>query len=99
MCYEFSLREKNIKLVTCFDDGEKFGVWPSTFEWVYEKGWLNRFIDTIVNSDNIEFAHYKDVATNIKPAGTAYLPITSYVETAWQADRWFPVGKQRGQTE
>ncbi len=89
--YISSLREKNIKLVTCFDDGEKFGVWPSTFEWVYEKGWLNRFIDTIVNSDNIEFAHYKDVATNIKPAGTAYLPITSYVEMGeWSlfADRF-----------
>ena len=25
------------------DDGEKFGGWPGTKEWVYEKGWFDRF--------------------------------------------------------
>ncbi|MBW2614923.1 MAG: 4-alpha-glucanotransferase, partial [Deltaproteobacteria bacterium] len=25
------------------DDGEKFGLWPGTYEWVIEKGWLERF--------------------------------------------------------
>ena len=23
-----------------FDDIEKFGIWPETYDWVYEKGWL-----------------------------------------------------------
>ena len=29
------------------DDGEKFGGWPGTKEWVYEKGWFDRFGDMI----------------------------------------------------
>lgn len=28
------------KVAVFHDDGEKFGVWPGTYEWVYEKGWL-----------------------------------------------------------
>jgi len=27
-----------------FDDIEKFGIWPETYQWVYEKGWLEDFI-------------------------------------------------------
>lgn len=89
--YISGLKTKNVKLVTCFDDGEKFGVWPSTFDWVYTKGWLKRFIEAVVSHDEIEFAHYKDAAKTIKPSGTAYLPITSYVEMGeWSlfADRF-----------
>lgn len=89
--YITSLKDKNIKLVTCFDDGEKFGVWPSTFEWVYEKGWLDRFIESVTTSEEIEFMHYKDAVAKIKPSGIAYLPITSYVEMGeWSlfADRF-----------
>ena len=29
--------------VTYGDDGEKFGLWPGTFEWVVQKGWLKKF--------------------------------------------------------
>jgi len=25
--------------ITFADDGEKFGLWPKTYEWVYEQGW------------------------------------------------------------
>lgn len=28
--------------LTYGDDAEKFGLWPRTFEWVHEKGWLER---------------------------------------------------------
>ena len=34
-------------LAVLADDGEKFGGWPGTKEWVYEQGWLDRFMDTI----------------------------------------------------
>ena len=30
--------------ITYGDDGEKFGVWPHTKEWVWEKGWLRDFL-------------------------------------------------------
>src|SRR5690606_6247454 len=31
------------------DDGEKFGAWPGTFEWVFENGWLRRFFEALQN--------------------------------------------------
>ncbi len=89
--YIRSLRNRNVKLVTCFDDGEKFGVWPSTYQWVYEKGWLGRFLEAVKDDGEIEFTHYCEAAKTIKPSGTAYLPITSYVEMGeWSlfADRY-----------
>jgi len=80
VAYINTLKNDNHKFVSCFDDGEKFGLWPSTYEWVYQKGWLKRFIDAIVDSNNIEFIHYKDATKRFKAESIAYLPITSYIE-------------------
>src|SRR6476620_4760282 len=41
------LREGGHRLAVFADDGEKFGGWPGTREWVYDKGWLNDFLDTM----------------------------------------------------
>src|SRR5581483_5254448 len=35
--------EKGDVIVTFADDGEKFGVWPQTYEHVYTNGWLEEF--------------------------------------------------------
>src|SRR5919199_2056123 len=45
--YLRELRGAGHGLAVLADDGEKFGGWPGTKEWVYERGWLNRFIETI----------------------------------------------------
>ena len=29
------------------DDAEKFGEWPGTHEWVFEKGWLRGFFERL----------------------------------------------------
>lgn len=71
---------RNVNFVSCFDDGEKFGLWPSTNEWVYKKGWLKNFIEEIVNDSETGFMLYREAAETFKPAGIAYLPITSYEE-------------------
>ncbi|WP_297890382.1 alpha-amylase/4-alpha-glucanotransferase domain-containing protein [Sulfurihydrogenibium sp.] len=63
-----------------FDDGEKFGVWPKTYWWVYEKGWLEQFLETITSSNTIQTTHYHQYINEEKPIGMAYLPITSYHE-------------------
>ncbi len=63
-----------------FDDGEKFGVWPNTYQWVYEKEWLKLFIEAVLKNPEIETAHYRDFAETQKPLGLAYLPTTSYYE-------------------
>lgn len=63
-----------------FDDGEKFGVWPGTYEWVYEKGWLKSFVETVLKSDGIEPALYRDYAAAHAPLGVVYPPDVSYYE-------------------
>lgn len=68
------------KCSVIFDDGEKFGVWPHTHEWVYEQGWLERFLNAVTASPKTEFAFFSEAAENTKPAGLAYLPVTSYYE-------------------
>jgi len=78
--YLKNVKQSGGKSITIFDDGEKFGLWPKTYEWVYEKGWLNDFIDEITDSDHTEFALFKDTVQTQKPAQIAYLPTVSYFE-------------------
>ena len=63
-----------------FDDIEKFGIWPETYDWVYERGWLAQFIEGVLASPLIRtetFAAYH--AANVT-RGIVYLPTTSYIE-------------------
>ena len=39
-----------------FDDIEKFGIWPETYDWVYEKKWLEQFIEGVLASPRIATA-------------------------------------------
>jgi len=68
--------------VACYgDDGEKFGVWPDTREWVFEKGWLARFFNALTEAkDDIEFVHFSDYLDKNPPRGRAYIPPASYQE-------------------
>ena len=63
-----------------FDDIEKFGIWPETYEWVYERGWLEQFIVGILASPLIRTATYADYHGANKTRGIVYLPTTSYSE-------------------
>ena len=42
-----SSRAAGRRLAVLVDDGEKFGGWPGTKEWVYERGWLSQFLDAM----------------------------------------------------
>ncbi len=69
------------------DDGEKFGGWPGTAEWVWEKGWLERFLDemeTLAAEGVVRFSTPSEVVWNVPAAGLAYLPSASYREM----ERW-----------
>lgn len=63
------------------DDGEKFGTWPGTHQWVYKEGWLSKFLETISQNKSlirpITFSEYLD---SHEPLGRVYLPTTSYME-------------------
>jgi len=63
-----------------FDDIEKFGIWPETYEWVYEKKWLENFICGVLASRKIKPRTYKEYHDEVKTRGIIYLPTTSYIE-------------------
>lgn len=63
-----------------FDDIEKFGIWPETYQWVYEKGWLDQFVQGVLSSSRIRTQHYRDYHASGKTRGVVYLPTTSYIE-------------------
>lgn len=78
--YLAEVEKKGGKGAILFDDGEKFGVWPKTYEWVYEKGWIDRFFEKFLSNKQIEFKHFYQFVDENKPLGLAYLPLTSYKE-------------------
>ncbi len=78
--YLESIGDEIISAGVIFDDGEKFGIWPKTHEWVYEKKWLENFIEEILKSDIVKCMLYKEYLHISKPISLAYLPITSYME-------------------
>lgn len=63
-----------------FDDIEKFGIWPETFDWVYTRGWLEDFIRGVLASSKIITQTYRDYHAKERTRGIVYLPTTSYIE-------------------
>ena len=78
---------QNIPCGIIFDDGEKFGLWPKTFEWIYEKNWLNDFFQMIEENNNVKSYTFNEFYLNNKPLGRVYLPEVSYYEMGeWALD-------------
>ena len=72
------------KMQVMFDDGEKFGLWPGTYEHVYKKGWLKEFFSVLEATEWIEVKTFSEYIDSHPPAGRVYIPISSYVEmTEW----------------
>ncbi|MGA2532029.1 MAG: alpha-amylase/4-alpha-glucanotransferase domain-containing protein [Candidatus Aminicenantales bacterium] len=61
------------------DDGEKFGVWPGTKQWVYDEGWLDRFLAFVENRE-IRMMTCSEYMDACPPAGRVYVPPASYEE-------------------
>jgi alpha-amylase len=63
--YLRELRASGRRLAVAADDIEKFGGWPGTKEWVYERGWMDDFIRTMKGmeeSGEIRLATFGDLA-------------------------------------
>ncbi len=68
-------------IITLADDGEKFGVWPGTYKWVYEEGWLETFFRRLEEcSDWLDTVTFSEALRIKKPAGMVYIPTASYEE-------------------
>jgi 4-alpha-glucanotransferase len=63
-----------------FDDIEKFGIWPDTHVWVYEKKWLEQFIEGVLASAAITTEPFATYRQTNPTRGVIYLPTTSYTE-------------------
>jgi 4-alpha-glucanotransferase len=63
-----------------FDDIEKLGIWPETFDWVYTRGWLKQFVEGVLQSNIISTGHYGEYHRDASTHGIVYLPTTSYIE-------------------
>ncbi|HZS39707.1 MAG TPA: alpha-amylase/4-alpha-glucanotransferase domain-containing protein [Polyangia bacterium] len=67
--------------VTYGDDGEKFGVWPKTKEWVWGQGWLREFHRLLgERRDKVNTVHFGEYLATHPPTGRVYLPTASYEE-------------------
>jgi len=89
--YLRELRAAGRLLAVFVDDGEKFGGWPGTKEWVYTRGWLAQFLDAIgalVAAGEVRLTTPGAALDQLPSAGLAYLPTASYREMeAWALPR------------
>ncbi|MBN1231934.1 MAG: DUF1926 domain-containing protein [Candidatus Coatesbacteria bacterium] len=68
-------------LLVLIDDGEKFGLWPGTYDWVYNKEYLKRLIVFLEdNNDWIETILPGEYTKKIPAENTVYFPTTAYRE-------------------
>jgi hypothetical protein len=55
-------------------------MWPGTKSWVYDEGWLERFLTFLESDPRIETRTYAEVLTAGPQGGRVYLPPGSYEE-------------------
>ncbi|MHB8105913.1 MAG: alpha-amylase/4-alpha-glucanotransferase domain-containing protein [Candidatus Cryosericum sp.] len=62
------------------DDGEKFGLWPGTYDHVYAHGWLRRFFQALTDANDITTVTAGEAVALLRPRSRVYLPACSYTE-------------------
>ena len=63
------------------DDGEKFGIWPYTYDKCWQQGWVNELFSAFEN--NADWLHTVPPGEFVRrypAAGRIYLPTSSYAE-------------------
>jgi alpha-amylase len=78
--YLEELADRGQAAAVYFDDIEKFGIWPETFDWVYQRGWLKAMIEGVLASPKIVTATYAGFHARNATRGIVYLPTASYSE-------------------
>lgn len=83
-------KNKKNPLFTYGDDGEKFGEWPFTHDWVYKKGWLNNFFKELSkNKDWLNTVTFSEYLNMRPPLKEVHIPESSYEEmSGWSGGSW-----------
>ncbi len=86
--YLRSLVPEEGERVVCYaDDGEKFGVWPNTYQTVFEEGWLRHFLEALAGAEDegwLICSTLSEAFDAVASSGKVYLPENSYREmTEW----------------
>ena len=97
--YLRELRNRGHELAVLADDGEKFGGWPGTKEWVYGSGWLDNFlkaIERLITAGEVILSTGQDAFRRVPSGGLAYLGTASYREM----EKWaLPPAAQKALTK
>ena len=81
--YFKGVKAKGGDLTVFGDDGEKFGLWPGTFNHVYESGWLRSFFQYLEeNKSWLKTVTFSEYISENHPKGRIYLSCNSYKEMA-----------------
>ena len=93
--YLRELRAQGHGMAVLADDGEKFGGWPGTKDWVYGSGWLDSFLqamEQLTSAGEITLTTGQEAFRKIPSGGLAYLGTASYREM----EKWAlpPVAQQ-----
>ena len=68
------------RILAFTDDLEKFGLWPTTYRKVWERGWLRAFFEGLLESRGIEVTPLGEALASEPPGPRVYLPDGSYPE-------------------
>ena len=94
---------KEDKIAVLGDDGEKFGVWPGTYEYCWQKGWIDRFFTELEsNQDWLRTIVLGEYARLFPSLGRIYLPCASYdemLEWSLPADKYWEYTNLKHQLE
>jgi alpha-amylase len=97
--YLRELRAQGHGMAVLADDGEKFGGWPGTKDWVYGSGWLDSFLktmETLISAGEIQLSTGQAAFRQVPSGGLAYLGTASYREM----EKWaLPPEAQRNLTK
>jgi alpha-amylase len=89
--------------VTYADDGEKFGLWPHTYQWVFEERYLERLFGLLEqNAEWLRLQTFSEYLGAHPPTGRVYLPSASYdelMEWALPTDAAKALGDRRAELE
>ena len=97
--YLRELRAQGHGMAVLADDGEKFGGWPGTKDWVYGSGWLDAFLqamEKLTSAGEIQLSTGQAAFRQVPSGGLAYLGTASYREM----EKWaLPPEAQRNLTK